>query len=208
MILNGIVSSSFKKLCNVSPFIVLLLIRNVQNELFFFGPVVFLDSWVEVVMPSLTALLSNPSWEILSNTCPFLGTFLLNQLHNESIFFLGPWTFYKIWVQNFLPSVQALDISSSWNHLGNLLPVLLIVLFDSDLQLVILLSCPMTFVGTILVLGWTSLVQSGVFSLSLSDNTSIVFETLTLDWSRSNMPLGIRSIVSLSLERSEDLTPT
>ena len=36
---------------------------------------------------------------------PFLCSFFLDQLQNHLVFFLCPWTFYKAWVKNLLPSV-------------------------------------------------------------------------------------------------------
>ena len=79
MILNGVISTAFKNLSDISPLVALAFVRNVENQLFFETPGVLLDFRVEVIVPTLSALLSNSTWEVLSNRSPLLGTLFLNK---------------------------------------------------------------------------------------------------------------------------------
>ena len=77
----------------------------VEDPLLFFAPRIFLDHRIQMVVPALSALLSNTSVEMGGNLCPLLSTFLLNKQQNHPVFFLRPRTFNKARIQNFLPAV-------------------------------------------------------------------------------------------------------
>jgi hypothetical protein len=49
-----------------------------------------------MVMPPLAALLSDPSWQMLSDEGPFLGSMQLHQLHEQRILALGPRAFLAL----------------------------------------------------------------------------------------------------------------
>jgi hypothetical protein len=82
---------------------------------------------------------------------PFLGAFALNQHQHFLVFFLGPRAFNQTWVENFLPAVKALDISASRKVFSDLLPVLLVVEFDSISENQVLFLSPMAFSQATLV---------------------------------------------------------
>ena len=71
VIFNRVVGTTFQICGNDSPLIIELTVQNVQNELFFITPLVFLNLGVQMVMPALTALLSNTTRQIVGNVCPF-----------------------------------------------------------------------------------------------------------------------------------------
>jgi hypothetical protein len=48
---------------------------------FFFGPTIFLDVWIQVVVPALSALLADSAFEIMSNLAPVLGAIHLHLLN-------------------------------------------------------------------------------------------------------------------------------
>lgn len=88
-----------------------------------------------MVVPALATLLSDAAFEVLGNLGPLLSTFIKNKSQNFHIFLFSPGTFYQLWIKHFLPSVKALDIGAAEKRLGNLLPVLAVVLADSLDQL-------------------------------------------------------------------------
>jgi hypothetical protein len=56
-------------------------------------PLVFLNFWVEVVVPSLAALFSDSPRESLSNVAPVLRSELRNIFREFLILFDAPWSF-------------------------------------------------------------------------------------------------------------------
>ena len=62
--------------------------------------------------------------------------------------------------------MKTLNISASLKTLSNLLPVSASVLLYGNGKLLVLFSCPMTFVGSILIFCGASLVQIWIFPLS------------------------------------------
>ena len=59
--------------------------------------------------------------------------------------------------------MEALHISALLEALSDLLPVLILELLHSSGQLLVLLRCPVSLIGSILVLSRTSLVNIRVF---------------------------------------------
>jgi hypothetical protein len=80
MILNMIVCSTRKELCNLRPSVTKLLVCLYYQIVFLFSPLVFLNIWIKVIMPSLSALLSYPSRKGGSDLRPVLGTVLDDHL--------------------------------------------------------------------------------------------------------------------------------
>ena len=62
MILDRVISTTFKNLCYIGPFIALSLVRNEQNQLLFKAPGILLYLWVQMIVPSLSALFTDSSW--------------------------------------------------------------------------------------------------------------------------------------------------
>ena len=54
-----------------------------------FSPPFLLDVRVQVVMPSLAALLTDSTGQMLGDVGPVLGTVLLDESHDEVILFFG-----------------------------------------------------------------------------------------------------------------------
>lgn len=76
MVLDCVVCATFQQESNISPFVLVLVVCNVQDQLFLNSPAFLLNTRVQMVMPALSALLSDPAREVLGNTCPFLRPFL------------------------------------------------------------------------------------------------------------------------------------
>jgi hypothetical protein len=62
VVLNCIISSAFQEHRYFRPPVSLLSVADEQNPLFFFTPDTFFDLGVQMVVPSLSALLPNPAW--------------------------------------------------------------------------------------------------------------------------------------------------
>ena len=62
MVFDGVIGATFKNFGDFSPFVVDDSVHEEENPLFFFAPGNFLDHWVKVVVPTLTALLSDTIW--------------------------------------------------------------------------------------------------------------------------------------------------
>ena len=166
MILDRIISATFKNLCYIGPFIALTLVRDEQNQLFFKTPGILLYLWVKMIMPSLSALFTNSTWKMFCYIGPLLRSFFLDKPQDQSIFFDTPRPFHKLRIQDFLPSVKTLYISASLKTLSNLLPVSASVLLYGNGKLLVFFSCPVTFVGSILIFCGASLIQIWIFPLS------------------------------------------
>jgi len=138
MVFDSVVSSAFEDFGDFSPFITIASMHEIKNPLFFFAPTDLLNLRIKMVVPSLSTLLANPSWKVLSNQCPLLWSILFDQVKDHSVFFLSPRSFYEAWVEDLLPSVEALDISPAWEVLSDLLPVLASMTLDCICKLVIL----------------------------------------------------------------------
>ena len=169
MIFNRIIRTTFKNLGNISPFVALTLMRNEKNEFLLKAPCILLNFWVQVIMPSLSALLTNPARKMLCNRSPFLRSLFLDQSQNKSIFLNTPRSLHKVRIQDFLPPMQALNISASIEAFGNLLPVSAPVLLHSYGQLLVFFSCPVAFVSSILVFCRPSFVEVWILSLTSDD---------------------------------------
>jgi len=84
VVFDGIVGASREELSYHGPFVSIsklgsfLLLVSINDDLiFFFGPFVFADIGVQVVVPSLPALFSDPSRELLCNKTPVFGPVLM-----------------------------------------------------------------------------------------------------------------------------------
>ena len=140
-----------------------------------------------MVVPPLSALFTDSTWNERGDKCPLFGSVFLNKHHDQGILFWDPWPLDQLWMEDLLPSVEALYISPSLQALCNFLPILVIVFSYRNNKLSILPFSPVTFVGAILVLGWPSLVQTWVLSLSVADNFTHLFKVLLL--------VGLRNIL-------------
>jgi hypothetical protein len=122
-------------------------------------------------VPSLTALLSNSARQVVGYLSPFLGAVEVHQLKEQPVLYICPRTLYESWVENLLPSVEALHICSTAKSFCNLLPVFTSVDSDSFGQFLVFNLSPVTLdldvvsfsmvLGS-LVLGWPSLVEMRV----------------------------------------------
>lgn len=93
VILYVVIGASIQKLSYLRPLVAVLHVQLQYFIVFLFTPSIFLDVWIQVVMPTLTALLSNPTLQIICYLTPVLGAVKSNLLNKESVFLLRPGTF-------------------------------------------------------------------------------------------------------------------
>ena len=72
MILDRIVCSTRKLLCNESPFVSVLLMKFYNLSILLFSPLVIINAWVKMIVPSLPTLFSNSAWKMTSDVAPVL----------------------------------------------------------------------------------------------------------------------------------------
>jgi hypothetical protein len=121
-------------------------------------------------VPPLSTLLANATRQVLCDRGPLLSPSGLDKRQDKLIFLLTPWPFDQLWVEYLLPSVEALDVCPTAEALCDFLPVLAFEFIDGHCELSILLRGPVTFVSSILVLGWASLVNVRVLQLTTLDD--------------------------------------
>ena len=138
MIFNVIVRSTVQILRDLRPSISVLQME-VQNFLvLFFGPPILFDVWVQVIVPTLSALLSDSAFEVVCNLTPVLGAIHLHLLNQHTIFFFCPGTLYHFRIKYLLPSVETLDVRSALKALSDSFPIFWTHLLDQILQFFIL----------------------------------------------------------------------
>lgn len=131
--------------------------------IFFFSPSLFINSRIQMIVKSFSALLPNSSWEMFGYLTPILGSMLIDKFYQLIIFFLCPRAFHQIWVEYFLPSMEALDVCPIVEITGNFLPVSGAMLFDHLLQFLIFLFSPPSFAYC----NWRIQVIHHLFNLAL-----------------------------------------
>lgn len=116
-----------------------------DSPVFFLSPLVLFDVWVQMVVPSLPALLANPAWEGLGDVAPIFSPEFQDIFREFFILFLTPWPLDHGWIQNLLPTMQALHVSSLIQIRRNLLPVFGSKLAHKFCQIEVFLRIPIAF---------------------------------------------------------------
>ena len=90
MVLDGVVGPAFQHFGDLSPLVGHLPVHHEQDPLFLFGPVHFLDFGIEVVVPSLSALLADALRQVLGDHGPLLGADLFDELDQDEVLLWCP----------------------------------------------------------------------------------------------------------------------
>lgn len=93
MVLDRVVSAAFEDLGDLGPLVVDDSVHEEQDPLFFLAPVDLLDSWVQVVVPPLAALLAHAAIQVLGNESPLLGPVGNYELEYAPVFLGSPGAF-------------------------------------------------------------------------------------------------------------------
>lgn len=103
MVLYVVVCAPRKHLGDLRPLVTVLVVKLNDFLIFFFCPFVLFNVWVQVVVPSLSTLLSDPAGKSVRNLTPVLSSVSLYHLHELFILFLSPRPFDHLWVEYLLP---------------------------------------------------------------------------------------------------------
>ena len=96
MVLDTVIGPSLEHFCDNSPLIRLIAILKVENPFFLSSPRgASLDVWIQMVMPSLPALLANSPRKVTRYFGPVWCSINVDQMQKKSILDVGPWTFYE-----------------------------------------------------------------------------------------------------------------
>ena len=76
-----------------------------------------------MIIPPFPTLFPKSPLEFPRNETPLLLSILFNEFDYFGIFFGGPWSFDETGFENFLPSVEALDVCSVGEDYGYFFPV-------------------------------------------------------------------------------------
>lgn len=74
MVFNGVVGATVEDLCDVSPLVLVFSVHQEQDPLLFTSPVYFLDSGVQMIVPTFTTLLAHATGKGVSDTSPAART--------------------------------------------------------------------------------------------------------------------------------------
>lgn len=80
VIFDRVIGSALQGLGNDGPLVLQTVVLNKKSELFILAPVHLLDEGVQVVVPPLSALLSNATRNLLRNSCPLLSSVVHDSL--------------------------------------------------------------------------------------------------------------------------------
>ena len=100
---------------DVAPAVAVDEVESHDEHVFFDGPLAFGDVRVQVVVPSLTTLLSNASGKTLGDMGPVFGTLSHHDSGQDFVFLARPCAFSEVTaVVEFKPACMALDLRLAW----------------------------------------------------------------------------------------------
>lgn len=98
MVLDSIICATVEDLGDLSPLVAHASMIEVEEELLLQAPCDLLDVGIQMVVPSLSTLLSNPPRKLLGDLSPFLGAVQLDELKDKQVLFLCPGTLHETWI--------------------------------------------------------------------------------------------------------------
>ena len=113
MIFNRVIGASFERLGDFRPAIAVLCVRDDQLTVLVCAPLLALDLRVEVVVPSLAALLPDSPRKLARDFGPSLRPEFGDELDDSRVLLRGPRPFHQFGVEHFLPPVQALHVGAA-----------------------------------------------------------------------------------------------
>lgn len=86
VVLDRVVGTALQDFGNLGPLVVKFAMEQIENPLFYFGPFATLVSWIQVIVPPLSAVLALPVWEVVGDQSPLLWTDFLDEANKGGIF--------------------------------------------------------------------------------------------------------------------------
>mmetsp|Transcript_21645 Transcript_21645/g.47205 ORF Transcript_21645/g.47205 Transcript_21645/m.47205 type:complete len:245 (-) Transcript_21645:1885-2619(-) len=90
MVLNGVIRPTGQQLRDLSPLVTKSLVVGDNKSILLLAPRLLTNGGIEVIVPTLAALLTDASRELGGNLTPALGTMSLDKFHNLLILLLAP----------------------------------------------------------------------------------------------------------------------
>tara|TARA_B100000405_G_scaffold295512_1_gene249585 strand:- start:533 stop:1300 length:768 start_codon:yes stop_codon:yes gene_type:complete len=118
VILDGVVGAPDERLGNLRPPVAELVVGDDELAVLLARPLLALDLGVEVVVPSLAALLSDAAGKLMRDFGPLLRAKLADELDDLIVLLLGPRALDELGVEDLLPAVEALDVRALLEILG------------------------------------------------------------------------------------------
>lgn len=118
-----VVRAAGQEFSNLRPLVAEFLVQPNYCLVFLRCPLVFLDFWVQVVVPPLAALFPDSPGKSLRDVAPVLCSELRNIFREFLILFYAPWSFDHRRIENLLPPMEALDVGALVQVRGDPLPV-------------------------------------------------------------------------------------
>jgi len=91
VILDGVVCAPWKELGDVRPLVAILLVSFQDDVILMLSPRRLADLWVQMIVPSLTAIFPNPPCQQSCALGPLCGTILHHMLCHDIVFLVCPW---------------------------------------------------------------------------------------------------------------------
>lgn len=145
-VFDVIVRAARQELCNLAPFVSVLLVRLNNCSVLLGSPLVLFDVRVQVVVPSLAALLTDTTGQRLRDVRPVLGAKPVHILGQLLVLLGAPGTLHHGRIEHLLPAMQALDVCALIKERRNLLPVLGSELVHKLREPLVLLVVPVALV--------------------------------------------------------------
>lgn len=95
MIFDGVIGPTWQHLGHLGPLVPVGSVRQEKNPFFMWHPLHLQDAGVEVIMPSLAALLAESALHELGDEGPALRPILFNKLPDKIVLLLSPGLFLK-----------------------------------------------------------------------------------------------------------------
>ena len=125
-----IVCSSREEFRNLAPLVSVFLVSQNDGSILFRSPFVLFDVWVQVIVPTLTALLTDSPRKCLCDVTPIFCAKFFDVCSKSFVLLLTPRPFDHGGVQHFLPPMKALDVGAMIQEGSDSLPVSSSVLLD------------------------------------------------------------------------------
>ena len=144
-VFNCIIGTAIDLFRNVTPPVTVLQMEFDDHDVFLHGPLFLADVWVQMVVPSLPALLANAARESLCDLSPVMGSLTLDNLGQDPILILGPAALGEVRaVRDLEPPCVTLDLRLALDLLADAVPRVLAIHADQLEEELILLRRPHT----------------------------------------------------------------
>ena len=105
MVLDCVVGATLEHLGNLGPFVIDDAVHEEEDPLLFLAPIDLLDARIQMIVPSLTALLADATIQVLGYECPLLRPVGDDELKEAPVFLCRPNALDIVRLLIFLPNL-------------------------------------------------------------------------------------------------------